>query len=303
MTIRSTTKKRLLELDLPEDYAVQLATDRTVSDVEKMTPAQIAQVTNCSGLEASRIHEKIVSKDAHEIERRMKYRDCTNLLHMSMRSVEGDILNLADGSGRIDVNRLLREYRKEGGGEHETLQEDVFVEMFRDDMGKATNAAVFLIAKKIDVPIAVISGFMVQFVSMHHVKITLGGIREEDMDGVVDGLSSHGRLDDDVAKFLRKNKDLAKIAEGEICKGDVVVERFPMKAVRSKEIFDLHPDDIRWPSRFNERHGTVIHRGCTGVLCVEFEGTGRPRAFIHESFCMAMPTNRPVKRRKKSDFF
>tara|TARA_B100001996_G_C18634677_1_gene583222 strand:- start:99 stop:983 length:885 start_codon:yes stop_codon:yes gene_type:complete len=292
MTVRSATRKKLLELNLPEEYAVQLATDRTMSQVEAMTPAQIAQVTNCSEAEASRVHERIVSKDAHEIERRMKFRDCTNSLHMSMLSVEADVMRLADESGRIDVNGLLRDHLHETEGESGLLQEDVFVEVFRDDLGKATDTAIFLVSKKVDVPLAVISGFLVQFVSLYHLKITLRDIREEKFEGVVNGLAACGRLDGDVANFLTHNIDLAKIADTEICKGDIVIEKFPMNFSRDKSIFDLHPDDLRWPSPYNGKHGLVINRGCSGVLCVEFGEVGRPRAFIHESFCRAMPSNR-----------
>ena len=123
MTVRSATKKKLMDFGLPEEFAKQLATDRTMSEVESMTPAQIAQVANCSEAEASRVRERIVSKDAHEIERRMKFRACTNSLHMSMRSVEADVLRLADEKGRIDVNRLLRDHQDEGEDEGEPEDE------------------------------------------------------------------------------------------------------------------------------------------------------------------------------------
>ena len=313
MTVRSATRKKLLELNLPEGYADQLATDRTMSEVESMTPAQIAQVANCSEAEASRVRERIVSKDAHEIERRMKFRACTNSLHMSMRSVEADVLRLADEKGRIDVNRLLRDHldetedegeppdegepedEGEPPDEGEPLQDGVFVEMFRDDPGKATDTAIFLISEKVDVPLAVICGFLVQFVSLSQLKITLGCISEDKLEGVVGGLAASGRLDDDTASFLTHNTDLAKVAETAICKGDIVIEKFPMNAPRDKNIFELHPDDLRWPSPHRGKHGLVIARGCCSVLFVEFEGVGRPRGLVHESFCRAMPSNRVVE--------
>ena len=137
MTVRSATKKKLMDFGLSDECAKQLATDRTISEVESMTPAQIAQVTNCSVEEGRRIRERIVSKDAHEIDRRLKFRSCTNQLHMSMRSVEADILCLADDRGRIDVNNLLRAHQDVSDDESEPLQEGVFVEMFRDDPVKA----------------------------------------------------------------------------------------------------------------------------------------------------------------------
>ena len=299
MTVRSATRKKLLELNLPEGYADQLATDRTMSEVESMTPAQIAQVANCSVEKASRIRERIVSKDAHEIDRRLKFRSCTNQLHMSMRSVEADILCLADDRGRIDVNNLLRAHQDVSDDESEPLQEGVFVEMFRDDPVKATRIAIFLISEKVRVPPAVIDGFQVIFVSDYQLTITLGGISERKLEGVVSGLAESDKLDADIARldadtasFLIDNTDLARVNDTRICEGDTVIEKFPMNAPRDRDVFDRHPDDRRWPSPFSGKHGLVIYRLCFGILCVEFEGPGRHREFIHESFCRATPSNR-----------
>ena len=298
MTVRSATKKKLMNFGLPEEFAKQLATDRTMSEVESMTPAQIAQVTDCTVEEASRIRERIVSKDAHEIDRRLKFRSCTNRLHMSMRSVEADISCLADDRGRIDVNKLLRDYRDVSEGEGEPLQEGVFVEMFRDDPVKATRIAIFLISEKVRVPPAVIDGFRVNFVSDFQLTITLDDISEEKLKGVVSGLAESDRLDADIARidgdtagFLIDNAELARVDESRICEGDTVIENFPMNTPRDRDIFDRHPDDLRWPSPFSGKHGLVIDRICCGLIWVEFEGPGRKRALIHESFCRAMPSN------------
>ena len=292
MTVRSATKKKLMDFGLSDEFAKQLATDRTMSEVESMTPAQIAQVANCSVEKASRIRERIVSKDAHEIDRRLKFRSCTNQLHMSMRSVETDILCLADDRGRIDVNNLLRAHQGVSDDESEPLQEGVFVEMFRDDPVKATRIAIFLISEKVRVPPAVIDGFRVNFVSGYQLTIKLGDISEEKLEGVVSGLAESDRLDADTASFLIDNTDLARVDDTGICEGDTVIEKFPMNTPRDRDIFDRHPDDLRWPSPFSGKHGLVIDRICYGLLCVEFEGPGRKRALIHESFCRAMPSNR-----------
>jgi hypothetical protein len=299
VTVRSATKKKLMDFGLSEEFAKQLATDRTMSEIESMTPAQIAQVANCSVEKASRIRERIVSKDAHEIDRRLKFRSCTNQLHMSMRSVEADILCLADDRGRIDVNNLLRAHKDVSDDESEPLQEGVFVEMFRDDPVKATRIAIFLISEKVRVPPAVIDGFRVNFVSGYQLTITLGDISEEKLEGVVSGLAESDRLDADIARldadtasFLIDNTDLARVDDTRICEGDTVIEKFPMNTPRDRDIFDRHPDDLRWPSPFSGKHGLVIDRICYGLLCVEFEGHGRKRAVIHESFCRAMPSNR-----------
>ena len=292
MTVRSATKKKLMDFGLSDEFAKQLATDRTISEVESMTPAQIAQVTNCSVEEGRRIRERIVSKDAHEIDRRLEFRSCTNRLHMSMRSVEADILCLADDRGRIDVNRLLRDYQNVSEDGEELLQKGVFVEMFYDDPVKATRIAIFLISEKVRVPPAVIDGFRVNFVSGYQLTITLGDISEEKLEGVVSGLAESDRLDADTASFLIDNTDLARVDDTGICEGDTVIEKFPMNTPRDRDIFDRHPDDLRWPSPFSGKHGLVIDRICYGLLCVEFEGPGRKRALIHESFCRAMPSNR-----------
>ena len=299
MTVRSATKKKLMDFGLSEEFAKQLATDRTMSEVESMTPAQIAQVANCSVEKASRIRERIVSKDAHEIDRRLKFRSCTNQLHMSMRSVEADILCLGDDRGRIDVNKLLRDYQNVSEDGEELLQKGVFVEMFYDDPVKATRIAIFLISEKVRVPPAVIDGFQVIFVSDYQLTITLGGISERKLEGVVSGLAESDKLDADIARldadtasFLMDNTDLARVNDTRICEGDTVIEKFPMNAPRDRDVFDRHPDDRRWPSPFSGKHGLVIYRLCFGILCVEFEGPGRHREFIHESFCRATPSNR-----------
>ena len=314
MSINERTKKRLMEIGLSEEYADELATDRTIRQVEKMTSPQVAQITQSSPEEAYQIRQLVVSKDAHDINRRIKFRQRRINLSMSLRSIEDDISNMADDEGLIDMSRLLIDFQdvsedefqdevlraqnesEEGGT---PLQKGIFLELFGDDNDNAVRRACFLIGGAVGVSPAVIDGgFYIQFVRDSKVMITSREVSEGNLKSVVSGLSeidpdNIAHLNADDAEFLIGNADLAGVDDSVITAGDTVVENFPMKKPRDRDIRDRHPDDVRWPSPHSGEHGVVIDRfSCSRILNVEFSGTGRPRAFIHESFCKLMPGNR-----------
>ncbi|SVD78613.1 uncharacterized protein METZ01_LOCUS431467, partial [marine metagenome] len=65
-----------MAIGLAEEHAVELATDRSLSEVKKMTSPQVAQVTRSSPEEANRMRRLVTSKDAHDLSRRVKYGAC-----------------------------------------------------------------------------------------------------------------------------------------------------------------------------------------------------------------------------------
>jgi len=297
MTVNEKTKEKLLKIGLSEAFAVELATDRSLSQVQKMTGAQVAQITRTSPEEANRIRDLVISKEAQELNRRMKFQACRQMLSVALFSVAGDVAQLCDDKGLVDVHRLMKDYAAESGNEFKRPP-GFFLGMFEDDPARAVRSACFLIAAAVGVSAAVIyGGFRVIFVSEYQVEIIPGNISTHDLRGVVTGLSELDKenishLEPDTAKFLNRNLDLAAVDITGIREGDTVTEVNPVKTPRVKDIHDHRADDLRWPSQYGGMHGVVIEKyRCAGILDVEFQLPGRPRAYVHETHCKLMPDN------------
>jgi len=299
MTVNEKTKRALMAIGLAEEHAVELATDRSLSEVKKMTSPQVAQVTRSSPEEANRMRRLVTSKDAHDLSRRVKYGACRYRLSVSLWSVAADISRLADDKGHVDVARLFRDYQGASGDKFPPLPENCFLEMFRDDLNLAIRRACFLIADAVGVtPEVIHDGFLVRFISETQVELAPGDISLEQLKSVATGLTEIDKdrispLDPEDARFILDNLDLAGVDDAGIVEGDTVIEQFPMNAPRDRKISDRHPDDLRWPSPHSGKHGRVMEIfRCVGVLVVEFGDLGRPRAYIHQSFCRGLPDNR-----------
>ena len=321
MGIRSATKRKLVDLGVPEEYAKKLALDRTFSEVATMTPAQIRQVTHSSPERAVRVQEQLISWDFNDIIHRVEFRHGMNHLSTSLYSLKEDIESDTAEGALIDVNTLLIDHLSESSLAREDdprvsapedfenevqraendsdevfmpLQRGIFLELFPDDQSKAIRTVRYLIAEKLGVPMSVMEGFRVEFRSEYQVRLTvsLTEIPEKEVKAVTEGLVDCGRLDAESAQSVLDNSDLAKPHDATpIGPGDTIIEKFPMKMPRVRDPLDKHPDDRRWPSNHAGKAGKVIDRLCFGTLVVEFEEEGRPREFIHECHCKLLPSS------------
>ena len=321
MAVRSATKKKLVERGVPERDAKKLALDRTFSDIESMTPAQIEQVTGSSPEQAVRIQRRITSWDSNDIMHRVEFRNGMNRVSTALHSLKDDIeYNTAEGA-LIDVNALLSDHldscRERGGdskasalGDFENeveraendsdevstpLQRGIFLELYRDDPSRAIGAVRHLIAERLGVPLTVMEGLRIEFRSEYQVRLSvpLHEMHEQAVKAATEGLVECDRLDAESAQYVLENSELATpLDKVPIVAGDTVIERFPMKMPRVREPLDKHPDDRRWPSEHAGKAGKVVERLCWGTLLVEFEEEGRPREFIHECHCRMLPSSK-----------
>ena len=109
MAVRSATKKKLVERGVPERDAKKLALDRTFSDIESMTPAQIEQVTGSSPEQAVRIQRRITSWDSNDIMHRVEFRNGMNRVSTALHSLKDDIeYNTAEGAPSRFLSRARR---------------------------------------------------------------------------------------------------------------------------------------------------------------------------------------------------
>ena len=61
MVVKSATKKKLMDLQIDEEYAHKLADDRKWDDVKILTAGQIAQICGIDSGTAQRIHDLMAS--------------------------------------------------------------------------------------------------------------------------------------------------------------------------------------------------------------------------------------------------
>ncbi len=61
MVVKSATKKKLMDMDIPEEYAHQLADGRKWDDVKELASGEIAKICGLSSDEAQQLHDRIQS--------------------------------------------------------------------------------------------------------------------------------------------------------------------------------------------------------------------------------------------------
>ncbi len=61
MVVKSATKKKLMDMDIPEEYAHQLADGRKWDDVKVLASGEIAKICGLSSDEAQQLHDRIQS--------------------------------------------------------------------------------------------------------------------------------------------------------------------------------------------------------------------------------------------------
>ena len=59
MVVKSATKKKLMDMGVPEEYAHQLADDRKWDDVKQLTAGEIAQICGLASDEATALHNRL----------------------------------------------------------------------------------------------------------------------------------------------------------------------------------------------------------------------------------------------------
>ncbi|MDP6906997.1 MAG: DNA-directed RNA polymerase subunit A'' [Candidatus Thalassarchaeaceae archaeon] len=59
MVVKSATKKKLMDMGVPEEYAHQLADDRKWDDVKQLTAGEIAQICGLASDEANALHNRL----------------------------------------------------------------------------------------------------------------------------------------------------------------------------------------------------------------------------------------------------
>jgi DNA-directed RNA polymerase subunit A" len=61
MVVKSATKKKLMDMGVPEEYAHQLADDRKWDDVKILTPGEIAQICGLASDESTALHQRLAA--------------------------------------------------------------------------------------------------------------------------------------------------------------------------------------------------------------------------------------------------
>ena len=98
MVVKSGTKKKLIDLEIEEEYAHKLANDRKWDDVKLLTPLQIGQICGIDSATSQKIYHSIVIKNDFEksLSSSRKFIARRRNLRRRKKYVDGEFLDIEE---------------------------------------------------------------------------------------------------------------------------------------------------------------------------------------------------------------